>query len=59
MLESEVIEAKQLAYDRPSEKLLSFLGNPQNNNFVVFKDYFVLKTHKSNKSTAYNSYNLN
>jgi hypothetical protein len=37
-----------LAYDRPSHKYISFLKKhynlydyfPQNNNFVVFKDYF-------------------
>lgn len=38
----------KLAYDRPSEKLISFLKKhyglvkfvPQNNNFVVFDRYF-------------------
>ena len=37
-----------IAYDRPSHKLMSFLGKhfnlhnyvPQNNNYVVFDDYF-------------------
>jgi len=37
-----------LSYDRPSPKLLGFLGKhynlrkyvPQNNNYVVFDDYF-------------------
>jgi hypothetical protein len=48
MLVNERLEAKNLAYDRPSEKLINFLDKyfglndyiPQNNNFVVFKDYF-------------------
>jgi alpha-tubulin N-acetyltransferase 1 len=38
----------KLAYDRPSEKLIGFLKKhyglvkyiPQNNNFVVFNQYF-------------------
>jgi hypothetical protein len=38
----------KLAYDRPSEKLIGFLRKhfglnkfiPQNNNYVVFNDYF-------------------
>lgn len=48
MLELENIEAKMLAYDRPSHKYLSFLRKyfnlydyyPQNNNFVIFNEYF-------------------
>jgi len=48
MLFEERAQAAQLAYDRPSPKLLGFLGRhyglhryqPQNNNFVVFEDYF-------------------
>jgi hypothetical protein len=48
MLKTEKLEAKKIAYDRPSNKLLAFLGKkfdlvdhiPQNNNFVVFNDYF-------------------
>jgi alpha-tubulin N-acetyltransferase 1 len=48
MLSYENAEPKQLAYDRPSPLLLSFLKKhyslsyyvPQNNNFVVFAKYF-------------------
>jgi alpha-tubulin N-acetyltransferase 1 len=48
MLEVEYLEAKNIAYDRPSNKLLKFLEKnfklteyvPQNNNFVVYDDYF-------------------
>ena len=48
VLEDEKIEPKMLAYDRPSHKFLSFLNKhfglwdyyPQNNNFVVFNEYF-------------------
>lgn len=48
MLEHENVEPKKLAYDRPSPKLVKFLEKhyrlrnfiPQNNNFLVFDDYF-------------------
>jgi hypothetical protein len=48
MLNFENIQPKILAYDRPSQKLLGFLKKhyglnqyiPQNNNYVVFNDYF-------------------
>jgi hypothetical protein len=48
MLKFENTQPKLLAYDRPSPKLLGFLKKhyglnqyvPQNNNFVVFNDYF-------------------
>lgn len=48
MLQQESVEPKQLAYDRPSEKLLAFLAKhyglkkytPQNNNYVVYSAYF-------------------
>jgi hypothetical protein len=48
MLLTERLNAKKLAYDRPSNKLLRFLEKnfnlidyiPQNNNFVVYNDYF-------------------
>ncbi len=48
MLDSEKVQPHKLAYDRPSPKLLGFLKKhyrltdyiPQNNNFVVFNDYF-------------------
>ena len=48
MLEIEKIPAQKFAYDRPSPLLLSFLRkhynltrfHPQNNNFVIYDDYF-------------------
>lgn len=48
MLAAEGLEARSLAYDRPSPKMLPFLRkhyglsnyNEQPNNFVVFDDYF-------------------
>jgi len=48
MINDELIEPRKMGYDRPSEKLLNFLAKhyslinfiPQNNNFVVFNDYF-------------------
>jgi hypothetical protein len=47
-LQDEKKHPAKLAYDRPSEKLLSFLKKhyglakfiPQNNNYVVFNQYF-------------------
>ncbi len=49
---NERITPEKIAYDRPSEKLLGFLGKhyglhsytPQANNFVVFKRYFSTTT---------------
>ncbi|CAE8583199.1 unnamed protein product, partial [Polarella glacialis] len=48
MLSKERLAPAQMAYDRPSPKLQAFLAKhfglaqyrPQNNNFVVFDDYF-------------------
>ena len=48
MLKFENVKPSNLAYDRPSPKLIGFLKKhyslidftPQNNNFVVFHDYF-------------------
>ncbi|GAB9467271.1 GNAT acetyltransferase [Globisporangium polare] len=48
LLETERVEPRQLAYDRPSPKLFAFLRKhcgltdffPQPNNFVIFDDYF-------------------
>lgn len=48
MLAAEGVKPEKLAYDRPSEKLIGFLGKhyhlkryvPQNNNYVVFNAYF-------------------
>lgn len=50
MLDNEKIEPYKMGYDRPSEKLLSFLKKhyglehyvPQVNNFVVFNSYFLM-----------------
>lgn len=57
MLKTEKLEAKKLGYDRPSNKLLKFLEKnfylidyiPQNNNYVVYNDYF--ENTEFNKST--------
>lgn len=68
MLEYEKAEPRKLGYDRPSEKLLSFLEKhyhlsqyvPQNNNFVVFKDYFDTRSKNTNAyTTNKNSINTN
>jgi alpha-tubulin N-acetyltransferase 1 len=48
MLATERIEPRKLAYDRPSPKLIGFLSKhygldryvPQNNNFVIFSQFF-------------------
>ena len=48
MLQAEGVRPEKLGYDRPSEKLIGFLGKhyglkkyiPQNNNFVVFDAYW-------------------
>eukprot|EP01017_Pseudomicrothorax_dubius_P027149 TRINITY_DN3093_c0_g1_i10.p1 TRINITY_DN3093_c0_g1~~TRINITY_DN3093_c0_g1_i10.p1 ORF type:complete len:158 (-),score=15.65 TRINITY_DN3093_c0_g1_i10:385-858(-) len=52
MLEREGSEPSRIAYDRPSPKLIGFLRKhfnlvnfvPQNNNFVVFNEYFEKKS---------------
>ena len=52
MLKLEGVEPRSLAYDRPSIKLKSFLAKHynlrnyvnQNNNYVVYDDYFNAKT---------------
>lgn len=59
MLDDEDIQPHQLAYDRPSKKLMNFLDKyfglklyvPQNNNFVVFNDYFLDNKKKKSKTT--------
>ena len=61
MLIFEKKNAKELAYDRPSIKLLSFLSKyfglqdfiQQNNNFVVFDDFFSLTP--SNVDTTFDN----
>jgi alpha-tubulin N-acetyltransferase 1 len=48
MLEHEGQVPAKLAYDRPSPKLIGFMGKhyglksfvPQNNNYVVFDEYY-------------------
>jgi GNAT superfamily N-acetyltransferase len=68
MLSKEKIEPKKMGFDRPSPKFLNFLNKyyglydyvPQNNNFVVFKDYFVDVPAKKDKYEIYNNnYNNN
>jgi hypothetical protein len=59
MLETEGIKAERLGYDKPSNKFLNFLSKyynltdytPQNNNFVVFDQYFK-KNNSSHKSKS-------
>ena len=58
MLRNEKIEPHQIGYDRPSPKLIGFLKKhyqlvnfiPQNNNYVVFNDYWE-KQHPQLKQT--------
>ena len=68
MLLKEKIEPRKLGIDRPSIKFLNFLQKyyglkdyvPQNNNFVVFKDYFTDEPQKRDKYDIYNhNYNYN
>jgi len=48
MLKNEKLKPNEFAYDRPSRLLFAFLKKhyrlksflPQNNNFVIFNDYF-------------------
>jgi len=57
MLKVENISPRKIAYDRPSEKLINFLKKyyklekyvPQNNNFIVYDDYFVEETISNRK----------
>jgi len=65
MLSKEKIEARKMGFDRPSPKFINFLNKyyglndyvPQNNNFVVFKDYFVDAPPKKNKYDIYSNNN--
>ena len=69
MLSKEKIEPKKMGFDRPSPKFLNFLNKyyglndyvPQNNNYVVFKDYFIDEPLKKDKYDIYssNSYSNN
>jgi hypothetical protein len=59
MIENTQMQPNMIAYDRPSKLLLSFLNKhyklasfvPQNNNYVIFDQYF------SNDNSAKNTQN--
>ena len=63
MLSKEKIEARKMGFDRPSPKFINFLNKyyglndyvPQNNNYVVFKDYFIDVPQKRDKYDIYNN----
>ena len=63
MLSKERIEARKMGFDRPSPKFINFLNKyyglndyvPQNNNFVVFKDYFFDEPQKKDRYDIYNN----
>jgi hypothetical protein len=65
MLSKERIEARKMGFDRPSPKFINFLNKyyglndyvPQNNNYVVFKDYFIDEPQKKDKYDIYNNNN--
>ena len=65
MLKFEKKIPTELAYDRPSDKLLSFLNKyfglnnyiPQNNNYVVFDEFFDLISNTNNNITYDNDTN--
>jgi alpha-tubulin N-acetyltransferase 1 len=69
MLQCERIEPRKLGYDRPSFKFLNFLKKyyglydyvPQNNNFVVFNDYFKVDEQQQQQYTklSYGNNNYN
>ena len=66
MINRENIEPRKLGYDRPSIKFINFLKKyynlydyvPQNNNYIVFKDYFYDEKKMGNNNNYQNS-NLN
>ena len=59
-LNKEGKQAEKLAYDRPSDKLLAFLRKhyklagyiPQNNNFVVYNQYFETNPNRPAKGST-------
>jgi len=59
MLRAEGLLPAQMAYDRPSPKLIGFLAKhyglteymPQNNNYVVFDEYFLTPKARSGKDS--------
>ena len=63
MINRENIEPRKLGYDRPSIKFINFLKKyynlydyvPQNNNYIVFKDYFYDDKKKGNNNYYQNS----
>ena len=65
MLKFEKKIPTELAYDRPSDKLLNFLNKyfglnnyiPQNNNYVVFDEFFDLISNTNNNITYDNDTN--
>jgi hypothetical protein len=67
MLQFEKIEPKMLAYDKPSAKFLNFLKKyynlsyyvPQNNNFVVFNQYFEGVKRNAYEDNVYKPYSSN
>jgi hypothetical protein len=75
MLIFENSSPEKIAYDRPSEKLLKFLRKyynlkeyiPQNNNYVIYNDYFLNRkiTNRNNLCSNddnyqdYNNQNIN
>lgn len=64
MLNFEKKNPKELAYDRPSPKLISFLKKhygltnfiKQSNNFIVFNEFFELVPNDYNKNQSLNGY---
>lgn len=68
MIKHENINPEKIAYDRPSDKLLKFLKKyynlknyiPQNNNFVIYEEYFFsensCRNYLNNNSNNKNNY---
>ena len=63
MLEKEGVRPEKLGYDRPSEKLIAFMGKhyglkryvPQNNNYVVYSAYFDAQAETNSNNNQANS----
>ena len=63
MMMKEKIEARKMGFDRPSMKFINFLNKyfglndyvPQNNNYVVFKDYFIDEPKSKDKYDIYSN----
>lgn len=61
MLEKENILPEKIAYDKPSDKLIKFLKKyynlkdyiPQNNNYVIFNEYFLNRQTFKNNDYGY------